>query len=182
VGAALRAGEIAMCPNWHEFAASNEEALPGKISYAPLPRGPARAANMYGGCGIGISTNAEGAERGAAWLFVNWATSPEVQLSNLKSSAGGGTPTRRSVYALEQVQQAETRPSDLPNMLTADAVFTAWEPQNIGLRPKIPMWNECDTTIFTELSKMIAGESSPSEAMTSAKSSIDSIVQRGWVA
>jgi multiple sugar transport system substrate-binding protein len=137
---------------------------------------------MYGGCGIGISANAEGAERGAAWLFVNWATSPDVQLSNLKSSAGGGTPTRRSVYQLDEVKQAATRPSDLPNMLTADAVSRAWEPANIGLRPKIPMWNECDTTIFTELSKMVAGESSPTETMQAAKDSIDSIVTRGWVA
>ena len=39
----------------------------------------------------------------------------------------------------------------MPNMLTADAVFEAWQPDNIGLRPKIAAWNECDTVIFTEL-------------------------------
>ncbi len=182
VGAALRAGEIAMCPNWHEFAASNEESLPGKVAYAPLPSGPVRAAHMYGGTGISIAANASGAERGAAWLFVNWATAPQTQLSNLKSSAGGGTPTRTSVYQLPQVRAAEERPSRLPNMLTADAVRTAWEPQNIGLRPKIPMWNACDTAIFTEVSKMIAGESSPEDAMTSAAEQFNDIVDRGWVA
>jgi len=181
VGAALRASEIAMCPNWHEFAASNEQALPGKVGYAPLPKGPARSAHMYGGTGIAISDNAQGAQRGAAWLFVNWATSPETQLSNLRSSAGGGTPTRTSVYELPQVRAAEQRPSDLPNMLTAEAVRTAWEPDNVGLRPKIPMWNACDTAIFTELSKMIAGQS-PQETMDNATERFDQIVERGWVA
>ncbi|HEX2141124.1 MAG TPA: extracellular solute-binding protein, partial [Candidatus Limnocylindria bacterium] len=182
VGAALRAGEIAMCPNWHEFAASNEEALPGKVHYAPLPKGPARAAHMYGGTGISVAGNATGAERGAAWLFVNWATAPQTQLSNLRSSAGGGTPTRTSVYQLPAVRAAEERPSEMPNMLTADAVSVAWEPQNIGLRPKIPMWNACDTAIFTEVSKMVAGESDPEETMASATERFNDIVERGWVA
>lgn len=180
VGAALRSGQVAMAPNWHEFAASNEQAMPGKIGYAPMPKGPARGAHMYGGTGIGISGNASGAERGAAWLFVNWATSPETQLSNLRSQVGGGTPTRTSVYELPEVIQAEQRPSELPNMLTAEAVNYAWQDANIGLRPKIPMWNECDTAIFTELSKMIAGQQNPDEAMSAAKERFDRIVARGW--
>lgn len=182
VGAALRAGEIAMCPNWHEFAASNESVLPGKIDYAPMPKGVARAANHYGGCGIGIAENATGAVRGAAWLFVNWATSSEVQLSNLKSAAGGGTPTRTSVYDLPEVQRAEKRPTELPNMLTGPAVRTAWETENVGLRPKIPMWNACDTAIFTGLSKMIAGQQGPEAAMKDIRDRVDGIVERGWVA
>jgi len=182
VGAAFRAGQIAMCPNWHEFAASNEQVLKGKVDYAPLPKGPARSANMYGGTGIAVSANAKGAERGAAWLFCNWATAPSTQLANLRSSVGGGTPTRTSVYELPQVRRAEHRPSKLPNMLTRDAVRTAWEPANVGLRPKIPMWNACDTAIYTELSGMIAGESTPAQAMRSAKKQFDDIVARGWVA
>jgi multiple sugar transport system substrate-binding protein len=181
VGAALRAGQIAMCPNWHEFAAANEAELPGKMAYAPLPSGPAGTANMYGGCGISVSANAKGVERGAAWLFVNWATAPETQLSNLASTAGGGTPTRTSVYKRPEVVRAERRPSKLPNMLSADAVRAAWEPDNIGLRPKSPMWNECDTSIFTELSKMIAGQA-PEETMANAAERFDRIVARGWVA
>lgn len=182
VGAALRAGEIAMCPNWHEFAASNEQALPGQVAYAPLPKGPARSAHMYGGTGISIAANASGAPRGAAWLFVNWATSPQTQLSNLRSTAGGGTPTRQSVYDLPEVREAMERPSDMPNMLTTDAVSTAWEPENIGLRPKIPMWNACDTAIFTAVSKMLAGQQGPEQTMRRAADRFDTIVGRGWQA
>jgi multiple sugar transport system substrate-binding protein len=74
---------------------------------------------------------------------------------------------------MPEVKQAEKRPSKAPNMLTATAVFEAWEPQNIGLRPKIKEWNKCDTVIFTEVSKMLAGDESPEEAMRSAKESFD---------
>ncbi|WP_309082442.1 extracellular solute-binding protein [Zhihengliuella sp.] len=182
VGNAMAAGEIAMAPNWHEFAATYEAALPGLVGYAPLPRGSVGTANHFGGTGIGISAMSSGARRGAAWLFVNWATSPATQLSNLKSSAGGGTPTRQSVYAMPEVQAATTRPSEMPNMLTEDAVSIAWEEGRIGLRPKIPMWNECDTALFTELSRMLAGQKTARDAMEDATSRIDGIVARGWVA
>ncbi len=182
VAVALRSGQIAMAPSWHENAASNEQALPGKVEYAPLPRGPRRSANIYGGTGIAVSAGSGGTRRGAAWLFVNWATSPATQLANLRSSVGGGTPTRSSVYELPEVQQATHRPSELPNILTAPAVNTAWEADYIGLRPKIPMWNECDTALFTELSRMLAGQQSPREAMGRAADRIDDIVARGWFA
>lgn len=182
VGAAFRAGRLAMCPNWHEYAASNEQVLPGKVDYAPLPKGPAGTANMYGGTGVAISANTLPNERGAAWLFLVWATSPETQLADLKSKAGGGTPTRTSVYELPEVRAAEHRPSPMPNMLTADAVSQAWQADRIGLRPKIPMWNECNTAIFTQLSRMLTGGASPEDAMRSIKSRVDRIVARGWVA
>lgn len=182
VGAAFRGGRLAMCPNWHEFAASNEEVLPGKVGYSVLPRGPVGTANMYGGTGLAISANTLPHERGAAWLFLVWATSPETQLANLKSKAGGGTPTRTSVYELPEVRAAGQRPSAMPNMLTTAAVQEAWQADRIGLRPKIPMWNECNTAIFTQLSRMLTGGASPEEAMRSIKSRVDQIVARGWVA
>ena len=53
---------------------------------------------------------------------------------------------------------------------------TAWDPMHVGLRPKIPQWNEADTAVFTQLSKMLAGEISSEEAMKTTKQRIDQIV------
>ncbi|TJZ59051.1 extracellular solute-binding protein [Streptomyces piniterrae] len=178
VGAAFRAGRIAMCPNWHEYAASNEAAMPGKVGYARLPKGPARSAGMYGGTGIAISNVVPPRRRKAAWLFLNWATAPKTQLANLASTVGGGTPTRTSVYAMPRVTAAEHRPSKMPNMLSARAVRRTWESADIGLRPKIPMWAECDTTIYTQVSGMLAGDTSPAAAMHAAADRIDRITTR----
>jgi multiple sugar transport system substrate-binding protein len=179
LGEAFVAGELAMCAEWHEFAASFEASkIAGKVGYARLPRGPARSANMYGGTGIGINGVAPKREQRAAWLFVNWATSPETQLSNLKSKVGGGTPTRASIYKLPEVEKARKPPSSMPNVLTTDAVFEAWRPQNIGLRPKIAAWNECDTVIFTQLSKMLAGSQTPQKCMQNAKTGFEGAIER----
>jgi multiple sugar transport system substrate-binding protein len=173
------AGELAMCAEWHEFAAGIEASkIAGKVGYARLPRGPKRSANMYGGTGIGINGVASKREQKAAWLFVNWATSPGTQLSNLKSKVGGGTPTRESIYRIPEVEAARKPPSPIPNVLTTDAVFEAWQPPNIGLRPKIAAWNECDTVIFTELSKMLAGSQSAEQSMRNAKDGFNSAIDR----
>jgi multiple sugar transport system substrate-binding protein len=177
LGGAFGAGQMAMAVNWHEFASGNEAGkLKGKVGYARLPRGPKRSASMYGGTGIGINGTASKQEQKAAWLFVNWATSKETQLANLKSDVGGGTPTRDSVYKLPEVEKARKPPSKMPNILTADAVFKAWKPENIGLRPKIAAWNECDTSIFTELSKMLAGQQDPEKCMAKSKQGFEKAI------
>jgi multiple sugar transport system substrate-binding protein len=124
---------------------------------------------MYGGTGVGINATASERDQKAAWLFVNWATSKKTQLANLESKVGGGTPTRDSVYKLPEVEKAKKPPSKMPNILTTDAVFEAWKPENIGLRPKIAAWNECDTAIFTQLSKMLAGQQGPEKCMSNSK-------------
>jgi multiple sugar transport system substrate-binding protein len=176
---AFMAGQFAMGAIWHENAAGVEASkIAGKVGYARLPRGPKRSANMYGGTGIGINGVSPERQQKAAWLFVNWATSPETQLSNLKSKVGGGTPTRESIYKLPEVEAARKPPSKMPNVLTTDAVFEAWQPDNIGLRPKIAAWNECDTVIFTELSKMLAGNQSAESCMRNAKSGFEAAIDR----
>jgi multiple sugar transport system substrate-binding protein len=176
---AFMAGQMAMIVEWHEFAGDIETSkLKGKVGYARLPRGPKRCACMYGGTGIGINGTASKNEQKAAWLFVNWATSPDTQLSNLKSKVGGGTPTRSSIYELPEVKAARNPPSSMPNILTTDAVFEEWKPNNIGLRPKIAAWNECDTVIFTQLSKMLAGQQGPDQCMRNAKDGFTGAIDR----
>jgi len=176
---AFMAGQVAMAPEWHEFASGIESSrIAGKVGYARLPRGPKRSANMYGGTGIGINGVASEREQKAAWLFVNWATAPETQLANLTSKVGGGTPTRESIYALPEVRAARQPASKMPNILTTDAVFEAWRPENIGLRPKIAAWNECDTTIYTQLSQMLAGQKTVEACMRDAKQGFEQAIDR----
>ena len=154
--------------NWHEFAGRQRGIARSRARSATraLPKGPKRQrvhVRRHRGRHQRHVVRAD--EQKAAWLFVNWATSKETQLANLKSKVGGGTPTRDSVYELPEVKAAKNPPSKMPNILTTDAVFEAWKPENIGLRPKIAAWNECDTVIFTQLSKMLAGQQGPDQCM-----------------
>jgi multiple sugar transport system substrate-binding protein len=176
VAKAFEAGQIAMMPEWHEYAAEFEHSnLKEKVGYSILPRGSKRSANMFGGTGNGISKFAKEKEQRAAWLFLVWSTSPEGQVEDLKSKAGGGTPTRQSVYDLPEARAAMEHESDMPNLIAAKASLEAWKPENIGLRPKISNWNECDTVIFTEISKMLTAGQSPENTCKAMKQQIDKI-------
>lgn len=171
------AGEFAMMCEWHEFSADLENPsksqVAGKTAWTITPKGDFRHADIYGGTGIGISAYASEAEQKAAWLFVLWATSPQVQYLCLTSPSGGSTPTRYSVYELEDVKLGINDPMSeeakkMPNLLSCGAVQLAWKTENAYLRPKFPMWPQADTIIYTELSKMLAGNITPQEAMDNA--------------
>ncbi|HEX7058101.1 MAG TPA: extracellular solute-binding protein [Bacilli bacterium] len=168
---AFEAGQIAMIPEWHEFAASFEDPniskVAGKVGWTILPKGPKARGNMYGGTGIGINKYISEKEQKAAWLFLIWATSPQVQYQILNN---GATPTRYSVYNLPDIKKAISDPNSaeakkLPLASSLSAVQEAWKEGNVYMRPKIPMWPQVDTIVYTELSKMLAGRETPAEAM-----------------
>jgi multiple sugar transport system substrate-binding protein len=166
---AFAAGKIAMSPQWHEYSSifenESQSKVTGKVGWTMLPKGAVRHANTFGGTGIGINQFASNDEKKAAWLFLIWATSPQSQYMILRSDPGGSTPTRHSVYQLPDVQEGmkygTTQSKQMPNLLPMEAVFEAWKIENVYIRPKIPEWQQIDTFIYTELSKMLLGRQSP---------------------
>lgn len=178
------AGEVAMICEWHEFSADFENPsksqVVGKTKWTITPKGDVRHADIYGGTGIGISAYATEEEQKAAWLFLVWATSPQAQYLCLTSESGGSTPTRYSVYALPDVKRGIEDPSSeeaakMPNLKACGAVQQAWATENSYLRPKIPSWAQCDTIIYSELSKMLVGSVTPEEAMKSANKQLNEL-------
>jgi len=174
---AFVAGKIALAPNFFDYASWAEDPttskVAGKVGYTILPKGPAgRSANIWGGYGMGINRYASEVEQRASWLFIIWATSPAVQIEGLP--LGYMPPTRYSVFKDPAVEEKLSPP--LVEALRATE--KAYKPENIYLRPKIPQWLECDTVVYTELSKMLAGQKSPEETMKDISKQIDKIT--GW--
>lgn len=168
VGQAFAQGEIAMTPEWHEFngmfADPEQSVVTEDVGWALLPQGPERSVNLYGGAGITINSHASDAERKAAWKFLVWATSPEIQMRALEMA--GGTPTRHSVYERDAVTEAAEQPteeSEFPNVVPP--VEEAWEEEYVGMRPKPAQWLELNEALYSELSAMISDDKSPEEAM-----------------
>ncbi|WAH37963.1 extracellular solute-binding protein [Alicyclobacillus dauci] len=173
LGEAFAAGDVAMAPEWHEFASTFENPskskVAGNVGYAILPKGPVRSANIFGGTGLAISKYATPEQQKAAWLFEVWATSPQAQYMILKSKDGGETPTRTSVYNLPEIQKGMTpgtpESKAMPNLLSMNATLQAWKAQNVYMRPKIPQWPQVDNIVFTQLSDMLANKQTPAQAM-----------------
>ena len=100
---AFKTGEIAMMPNWNFLASSLEDStkskVAGKVGYSILPTGPFGNANTFGGTGLGINIDSLEQEQKAAWLFIVWATSPQIELMLLEHPECGIMPSRKSVYS-----------------------------------------------------------------------------------
>jgi multiple sugar transport system substrate-binding protein len=176
VAEAMAAGDLAMSPQWHEYASMFQDPAKSKIAnnvkWALLPSGPAGSKNIWGGTGLGINGYASEEMQRASWLFILWATSPDVQKALLLE---GATPTRTSVYNDPEVKQwiAEKK---TPLMDTLVVLKQAWEPEHIGLaQGKIVTWIQVDEVIFTNLSQMLTGQKTPAQAMKDATAQIDKI-------
>ncbi len=181
-----QAGQIAMQVQYHEFAASIEDettsrAAGGKTAYAVCPKGApewiVNGGQAVNGCncgigGIGINAGASEDLQRAAYLFALWSTSRNTQFEILKGV--GGTPTRRSVFDIPEVQAARQRPTTMPNALTFDAVYDyGIHPPHFVLGPKIPNANEYYSILATEVQRCVAGEVSAEEACESIRYQLD---------
>lgn len=183
-----QSGNIAMQVQYHEFAASVEDegtskAAGGKTAYAPCPKGAAEWIKNGGqavngtNCGIGgisVNANADEALQRAAYIFAQWSTSADNQYEVLKGL--GGTPTRKSVLAREDVIAAGQRPSSMPNALTFDPVYNfGIKDPNFVLGPKIPKANEYHSIIASTTQRMLSGELDAAATGAELKAQLDEL-------
>ncbi len=159
---AFRNGEIAMMANWDENYTYLEDSVlskvAGKVGYSILPYGDEKSSNIYGGSGIGINKYATETEKEAAWLYIVWATSKDMQLKVLRHPEGGSLPTRNSAYEeIKKQQQNELDTNaDTETMKNfMNAVQTAWNPENIYLRPKTSDFYDVEKNLIHNLHQML---------------------------
>lgn len=159
----FRDGEVAMMLNWDENYTYIEDSLyskvSGKVGYSILPYGDVRSANIYGGSGIGINKYATDLEKKAAWLFITWATSRDMQLKVLKHPEGGCLPTRKSAYEDPSISSRLKEPNAEPYaylpLKHMNAVLNAWKPENIYLRPKVSNFYDVEKVLTYWLHNML---------------------------
>jgi ABC-type glycerol-3-phosphate transport system substrate-binding protein len=139
-------------------------ALGDDLGLAPLPAGPAGSATGVGGANLAIMAECKAKE--AAWTFVDWMTSPEV---NLRWSTGTGyLPLRRSVVAAEGYQQyleAEPRARIiLEQMEVARA------------RPNIPEYAGASREVGLAVEEALFTGADPAAALAAAAEKVDGIL------
>lgn len=163
LASAFRNGEVAMMSNWDENSTYLEDPkhskIAGKIGYAILPYGDVRSANIYGGSGIGINKYATDREKQAAWLYIVWATSKEMQLKVLEHPEGGSLPTRKSAYEDDAIRRQIQDPNSISDndvlFKHMSAVLDAWKPENVYLRPKLSNFYDVEKILIKNLHDMI---------------------------
>jgi len=77
----------------------------GKLSYAPVPKGPAGRGSKIWAWSLAIPSLSRNKE--AAWLFIEWATSKQTLLS--AALRGNYVPPRRSVLESEEIKEITSK-------------------------------------------------------------------------
>jgi multiple sugar transport system substrate-binding protein len=159
---AFRDGEIAMMPNWDEnstYVENDGSKVKGKVAYSILPYGSRKSSNIYGGSGIAINKYIPKKEKEAAWLYIVWATSKEMQLKILKHPEGGSLPTRKSVYNDPEIKKfLKNKNTDSENNISfhhLEAVLNAWKDENLYLRPKLKSFYQFEKVLIKNLHQML---------------------------
>ncbi len=170
---AFRSGEIAMMLNWDEnypyLNDSENSKVTGNVGCAILPYGDAKSANIFGGSGIGINKFAAEEEKKAAWLYIVWATSQEMQREILINPEGGNLPSRLSVYEEPDIKSKLEDTDEADQMLNIDLIKTvleAWEPENLYLRPKVSNFYHVEQVLNKQLHDFVSDKNSDSHQVS----------------
>lgn len=133
VAEAFKKGEMAMMVNWDENSAAvendNESKVAGKVEYSVLPYGSVRSANIFGGSGIGINSHISEEKKLASWLFIVWATSPQIQLKTFLEEGGGNMPTRVDIHRLIEAEYMPRAPHAFSAIMVQKGSYAYYRPK-----------------------------------------------------
>jgi multiple sugar transport system substrate-binding protein len=121
------------------------------VEIAPEPSGPAGRKPALGGFSLAVASQADEAEQGAGWLFIQWLTS--------KAKAGqylemGGVPARQSAYA---------DPALAETYKFIPALVESWQAGVPEFRPRFAEWPAITEIVQEWGTKMMLGEVSIEE-------------------
>lgn len=135
----------------------------GKVGYALHPKEKIYSAET-GGFGIGIPANS--ANKEAAFLLMQWATTKEM---GVRVAEAGGMAVRNSVYGDPQLQ------AKYPEFKVLVEQIKYADPD---WRPIIPEWGEINQTIGVAVNQVLTGEKSAKAAMDGIIQPIRDIMER----
>ncbi len=135
--------------------------------FAPVPRGPKAQHSATFIDGIGISSSSK--NKGAAWLYVQWATNKAMMAEMLRT--GSGTPARASTYQDQKIVENSTFPREW-----FEAALACLKIARSGL-PEIVGVTEFRDTIGSALTNIIGG-SDPATEMRKATQTFQPILAK----
>jgi multiple sugar transport system substrate-binding protein len=119
----------------------------GKVGYGVMPKGPKAQHSALFGDGIGVSSSSK--KKGAAWLYVQWATNKQMQARSLEGAYGA--PGRSSAYQAAQGSKELKAPREWLDCMTETIKIA-----RPGL-PEIIAVTEFRDTFGIALTNMIGG-------------------------
>jgi multiple sugar transport system substrate-binding protein len=163
---AFREGKVAMMEGWsisrNDYEDANMSKVVGKvdITYAPVSEG-ATPTYGFGGWGLGINSDSDKKKQEAAWEFIKWLASPEVQKEWVTHR---GPPLRKSTMTDPEIAKA------LPWM---PIMLESFEKGDGNYRPRIPQYSIIEDALGTNVNAFLVGKETAQSALDKAQAQIE---------
>jgi len=167
---AFRSGQAAMMEGWSIARAGYEDpaisSVVGKvdITFAPVKSG-VDAKYGFGGWGIGINADSDQQKKEAAWEFIKWLTSPEIQKEWMLHD---GAPIRRSTL---------TDPELVAKFPWLPTLLTSFENGDGDYRPRIPQYSIIQDALGTAVNGYLVGEMTAQDALDAAQAQVEAALK-----
>lgn len=163
---AFRNGNVAMMEGWSIARAGYENPEISKIvGKVDITKAPVKAGMEpkygFGGWGIGINAASDPQKQEAAWEFIKWLASEEVQKEWVRHD---GAPIRRSTLSdPELVQEFPWFPIMLESFENGDGDY----------RPRIPEYSIIQDALGTYVNAYLVGQETAESALRKAQEQIE---------
>lgn len=158
-------GTAAMQEGWSVARSGYDDAsqsdIAGKVGTIAAPT----AAGMdptYGFGGWGLAINKDSANQDAAWTFIKWVTSPEVQKTWVQD--GSGSYIRKSTLADADLLAAYPWQS---------MIAASFENGDGDYRPRIPQYSRIQDALGIAVNQALHGEKTSQEALDEAQAAVE---------
>jgi ABC-type glycerol-3-phosphate transport system substrate-binding protein len=142
----------------------NESQVAGIVGYAPPPMAPGGKDPLWV-WGWGMNKNSE--SKGASWLFIQWATSPNLMQVIAPEY---GCPARQSVYS---------DPAYVAAMPSQEFIDSQLYMMTKGINPAPQLihekWGEAADIISREMSNILAGIKDVDQAAADAQAELEKL-------
>lgn len=167
---AFRDGKVAMMEGWSIARAGYENPeiskIVGKvdITQAPVSEGM-EPKYGFGGWGIGINASSTPEKQEAAWVFIKWLTSPEIQKEWIRHD---GAPIRRSTL---------TDPDLNKEYPWFPILLESFEKGDGNYRPRIPTYSIIQDALGTYVNAFLVGQETAESALEKAQAQIEANIK-----
>jgi multiple sugar transport system substrate-binding protein len=163
---AFRNGTVAMMEGWsisrNDYEDPNMSQVVGKVDITKAPVSQGLGPKFgFGGWGIAINADSDKKKQEAAWLFIKWLQSPDVQKMWVLHR---GPPLRTSTMTDPAIVKA------LPWMPT---LLDSFKQGDGNYRPRIPQYYSIEDALGTYVNSFLVGKDTAQSALDKAQAQID---------
>ncbi len=165
VQAAWQAGQTPFALNWpylFQLSEASGSNLAGKTGWIPFPSASGGTPQASLG-GDDLAINAKSTHQAAAWKFIQFLTSPSVQIA--RAISAGDPPSVQSAYTPALLSKA-------PYYKQEQVVFKYATP-----RPVSPVYTEISSQLQTMISSVLSGQETPSAALAATAPTVKQLQQ-----